>query len=116
MDKEEAKRIVEALLFVSDKPVSIDTLKDVLKDIELYEREDGHVDLWRRTIQKFYNRVIGNRDYTLFEVVRYGIRLPPILSSFGDVHNASLSSWKALKPTKAIRFLGEDEDVRTMKI
>jgi len=34
MDKEEAKRIVEALLFVSDKPVSIDTLKDVLKDIE----------------------------------------------------------------------------------
>jgi segregation and condensation protein B len=34
MDKEEAKRIVEALLFVSDKPVSVDTLKDVLKDIE----------------------------------------------------------------------------------
>ncbi len=34
MDREEAKRIVEALLFVSDKPVSIDTLKDVLKDIE----------------------------------------------------------------------------------
>ncbi|MBU0605794.1 MAG: SMC-Scp complex subunit ScpB [Candidatus Omnitrophica bacterium] len=32
MDREEAKRIVEALLFVSDKPVSIDTLKDVLKD------------------------------------------------------------------------------------
>ena len=88
--------------------------EDVLKDVELYEREDGHVDLWRRTIQKFYNRVIGNRDYTLFEVVRYGIRLPPILSSFGEVHNASLSSWKALKPAKAIRFLGEEEDVRTM--
>ena len=34
MDREEAKRIVEALLFVSDKPVSIDTLKDVIKDIE----------------------------------------------------------------------------------
>ena len=34
MDKEEASRIIEALLFVSDKPVSIDTLKDVLKDIE----------------------------------------------------------------------------------
>ncbi len=34
MDKEEAKRIVETLLFVSDKPVSIETLKDVLKDIE----------------------------------------------------------------------------------
>lgn len=34
MDREEKKRIIEALLFVSDKPVSIDTLKDVLKDAE----------------------------------------------------------------------------------
>lgn len=34
MDREEAKRIIEALLFVSDKPVSIDTLKDVLRNIE----------------------------------------------------------------------------------
>lgn len=34
MDREEAKRIVEALLFVSDKPVSIETLKDVVKDVE----------------------------------------------------------------------------------
>ena len=34
MDREEAKRIIEALLFVSDKPVSIDTLKEVLKEID----------------------------------------------------------------------------------
>lgn len=34
MDRDEAKRIIEALLFVSDKPVSIDTLHDVLKDVE----------------------------------------------------------------------------------
>jgi segregation and condensation protein B len=34
MDREEAKKIIEALLFVSDKPVSIDTLKDVVKGIE----------------------------------------------------------------------------------
>ena len=34
MDKEESKRIIEALLFVGDKPVSIDTLRDVVKDIE----------------------------------------------------------------------------------
>lgn len=34
MDRMEAKRILEALLFISDKPVSIDTLKEVLKDIE----------------------------------------------------------------------------------
>jgi segregation and condensation protein B len=34
MDREEAKRIIEALLFVSDKPVSVETLKDVVNDIE----------------------------------------------------------------------------------
>ncbi|MDP3790655.1 MAG: SMC-Scp complex subunit ScpB [Candidatus Omnitrophota bacterium] len=34
MDRKEAKKIIEAILFVSDKPVSISTLKDVLKDIE----------------------------------------------------------------------------------
>jgi len=34
VDKLKAKRIIEAILFVSDKPVSIMTLKDVLKDIE----------------------------------------------------------------------------------
>lgn len=34
MDRDEAKKILEALLFVSDKPVSIDTLKEVMKDVE----------------------------------------------------------------------------------
>lgn len=34
MDREEKKRIIEALLFVSDKPVSIDALRDVMKDVE----------------------------------------------------------------------------------
>src|SRR3989338_3637416 len=34
MDRTEAKRIIEAILFVSDKPVSIMTLKEVLKSIE----------------------------------------------------------------------------------
>lgn len=34
MDRDEAKKIIEALLFVSDKPVSIDALKDILKEID----------------------------------------------------------------------------------
>lgn len=45
MDKEEAKRIIEALLFVSDKPLSIDTLKDVLKDIEPAQVRDVLMEL-----------------------------------------------------------------------
>ncbi|MCX5686241.1 MAG: SMC-Scp complex subunit ScpB [Candidatus Omnitrophica bacterium] len=34
MDRDERKLIIEALLFVSDKPVSIDALKSVIKDID----------------------------------------------------------------------------------
>lgn len=34
MDRDQAKKIIEALLFVSDKPVSIDTLKEVLGRVE----------------------------------------------------------------------------------
>jgi len=37
MDKDQARRIIEALLFVSDKPVSIDALKDVLKEVDPIE-------------------------------------------------------------------------------
>ena len=41
---------------------------EVISDICTHEKEDGQSDLWRRTIMKFYNRILGNRDYTLFEV------------------------------------------------
>ena len=34
MEKDQSKKVIEALLFVSDKPVSIDTLKDVLTEVE----------------------------------------------------------------------------------
>lgn len=37
MDREQCKKTVEALLFVSDKPVSLDALKDVIKDMESTE-------------------------------------------------------------------------------
>lgn len=34
MEKEQSKKIIEALLFVSDKPISLDALRDVLKEVE----------------------------------------------------------------------------------
>ena len=71
--------------------------------------ENGHTYLWRRTIVKFYNRILGNRDYTLFEVVHHGLRLPATISSFGDVFNAGLSSWRVVCP-KLVRGKGDDSD------
>ena len=82
---------------------------EVLTDVASFEKEDGSTDLWRRTIKKIYNRVLGNRDYTLFEVVHYGDGLPPTISSFGSVDNAGVSDWHALKTGPALERI-EDED------
>ena len=35
MERDEWKKIIEALLFVSDKPLAIDTLREVVKDIDV---------------------------------------------------------------------------------
>ena len=39
--------------------------ENVLEDVNQYEHKDGHTDLWRRTISKFYNRILGNRVRSL---------------------------------------------------
>ena len=65
-----------------------DTIKKVLE----FETEDGLHDLWRRSIMKYYNRILGNRDYSLFEVVHYGLRLPGTISNFGNVESVSVGT------------------------
>ena len=62
-----------------------------------FEDEDGVHDLWRRTIMKFYSKLIGNRDYTLFEVVHFGLCIPGVLQNFGPVETVSVSNWATLK-------------------
>ena len=52
---------------------------------------------------KFYNRLLGNRDYSLYEVVHFGLRLPGVLSSFGPVEPVSVSNWSSVKRGKALR-------------
>ena len=76
--------------------------EDVLDKIFQFELEDGIHDMWRRTILKIYSRILGDRDYSLFEVMHFGLRLPGVLSSFGDVHKASVSNWGTLKSRQAI--------------
>ena len=72
-------------------------VEDVLGKVVDYEMEDGMHDLWRRTIMQLYNRILGDRDYSLFEVVHFGLRLPGVLSGFGEVRSASVSNWAMLK-------------------
>ena len=67
-----------------------------------FENEDGIHDLWRRTIMKIYSKLIGNRDYTLFEVVHFGLRLPGVLHSSGPVESVSLSNWASVKQGRSM--------------
>jgi segregation and condensation protein B len=61
MDREEAKRIIEAILFVSDKPVSIMTLKDVLKDVEPTD-----IRSYMEELNSEYNS--SNRSFSIKEI------------------------------------------------
>ena len=58
---------------------------------------------------KFYSRILGDRDYSLFEVMHFGLRLPGTLSSFGPVNSISVSNWSAVKRGRALRCLKKDE-------
>ena len=81
--------------------------EDVLKKVFQYEEEDGLHDLWRRTIMKFYSRILGDREYLLFEVMHFGLRLPG--TRFGPVNSISVSNWSAVKRGRALNRLKKDE-------
>ena len=70
-----------------------ETSKHVLE----WETEHGMHDLWRRSIRKYYSRVLCNHDYSLFEVVHNGLRLPATVSNFGNVEDVSVGSWSKIK-------------------
>ena len=66
--------------------------EDILTNMYKYEDEDGVHDLWRRTIMKFYSKILGGRDYSLFEVMHNALRLPHTLTCFPEVPKISLSN------------------------
>ena len=84
---------------------------NVVETVCSFENEDGIHDLWRRTIMKFYSKLIGNRDYSLFEVAHFGLRLPGVLSSFGPVESITVSNWASLKRGKAFHDTKPDARV-----
>jgi hypothetical protein len=71
--------------------------EEVVHKVVSFEDEDGAHDLWRRAIMKFYNQMLGNRDYSLLEVLHFGLRLPGVVSSLGAVRDVSVSQWTALR-------------------
>ena len=54
---------------------------------------------------KFYNKMLGGRDYSILEVLHFGLHLPGTLSSFGNVDSCSVSNWSSLKHPQALAKL-----------
>ena len=46
-----------------------DTLRDCVEEVCKYSREGEPLDLLRRSLQKFYARTLGERDYSMFETL-----------------------------------------------
>ena len=60
---------------------------------------------------KFYSKILGDRDYSLFEVAHFGLRLPHTLSSFGETVSANVSNWCTLKSGFHVRTSGRHERI-----
>ena len=83
--------------------------EEVIETVMTNEVEDGMHDLWRKTIMKFYNKMLGGRDYSIFEVLHFGLNLPGTISSFGNVDSCSVSNWSTLKHPQALAKLKKNE-------
>ena len=63
-------------------------------------------DLLRKTLQKFFARSIGGRDYGLFEIVQLGLRLPLVMSLM-DTISLNTAGTRKLKTSGE---LAKDDD------
>ena len=78
-------------------------LEDVVDKVYAIEEKDGVHDLWRKVIMKFCNQMIGHRGYTLHKTVHFGLRLPSVVSSVGDVEHMLVSTCQRVKARRELR-------------
>ena len=73
--------VVEYIAKYATKPASGsrkmgDVLKDAVAEVCKYAPKDEEHKVGWRSLQKFYSRMLGERDYSLFEAVHIGLGLP----------------------------------------
>ena len=65
---------------------------------------------------KFYSHVLGDREYSLLEVMHFGLRLPGTLSNFGTVVSVSVSNWSTVKSKWTLSQLQDEEKADIAKV
>ena len=85
-------------------------LREVVEEVCKFDTEDAHLDLLRRTLQKFYSRTLGDRDYGIFEAMHLGLGLPLVLP-FMPIVSLNTYGTRKLKTARECQEQGEDEPV-----
>ena len=63
-----------------------------------------------KALQKFYSRMLGERDYSLFEAVHVGLGLP-LVHSLLPVVSLNTSGGRAVKTAQQLAQCGPDDAV-----
>ena len=82
-----------------------DILKDALAEVCKFTPQGKEDTLIWRTMQKFYARSLGERDYHLFEAVHLGLGLP-LISSPLPIISLNTSGTRAVKTEKQLASAG----------
>ena len=87
-----------------------DVLKDAVDEVFTYVPEGEGADLLRRSIQKFFAQVLGERDYHLYEAVPLGLQLPQVIPLM-PVVSLNTTGTRPLKSAAALKDKGDEEPV-----
>ena len=81
-------------------------LRDCVDEVCKYTKDGEGVDLFRKSLQKFYSKSIGGRDYGVFEAVHVGLGLPLVFSLL-PVESLNTTGARAYKSGKALETAQE---------
>ena len=87
-----------------------EVLRDSVDEVCKYTREGEPVDFLQKSLQKFYSRTLGDRDYTIFEAMYLGLRLP-LVNSLVPMDTLNTSGTRALKSANHLRDAGPDAEI-----
>jgi hypothetical protein len=87
-----------------------DLLKDAVDEVCTYLPEGEGNDFLRRSIQKFFARTMGERDFHAFEAVQLGLQLPLVMPLM-PVVSLNTSGSRPLKSWSVLQSAGPNEPV-----
>ena len=87
-----------------------EVLKDAVHEVCTHVPENKGMDLLRRSLQKFYARAVGGRDFGIWEAVHLGLRLPLVFPLMETVP-LNTTGARRMKNEAEMQKGGDDEAV-----